>query len=127
MLIAASHVPLLTTTNFYKVFCSSEFIILRCFCGHLQFLANKFQPDPKTSASVLGLYGMGGLGKTTISKSLCNHFNREFLGRVCYIEIKEGMDALERQRIVMRKLLRPDESILQNICDASQVKRLLSL
>jgi uridine kinase len=65
---------------------------------------------------------MGGLGKTTMSKSLCNHFNNEFLGRVCYIEIKNGGSDLERQRMVMMKLLRLDKDVLlQNVSDISQV------
>lgn len=106
---------------FYKVVCSYCFV-LRCLID-LQILANKFQPHPKTRASVLGLYGMGGLGKTTISKCLSNHFSQEFLGRVCYIEMKEGMDALERQKLVMRKLLRLVHSMMEEISDASQVQQ----
>ena len=35
----------------------------------------------------LGLYGMGGLGKTTLSKALCNYFGPLFNYRVCHLEI----------------------------------------
>lgn len=86
-----------------------------------EILAGKFLPHDRICAQVVGLFGMGGLGKTTMSKSLCNHFNTEFLGRVCYIEIKNGESDLERQRMVMIKLLRLDKDfLLQNVSDISQ-------
>ena len=45
-------------------------------------------------------------------------------GRVCYIEIKEEVNsALDRQRTVMRKLLRLDESMLQRVSDVSEVNQ----
>jgi hypothetical protein len=41
---------------------------------------------------------------------------------VCYIEIKNGGSDLERQRMVMMKLLRLDKDVLlQNVSDISQV------
>lgn len=75
-------------------------------CGLSQILACKFLPNTRISAKLLDLYGMGGLGKTTIAKSLRNYFNNGFSTRVCYIEINEETKALERQRMVMRKLLK---------------------
>lgn len=89
----------------------------------MQIWKKKFQRYHEISALVLGLYGMGGAGKTTISKCLYNHFFEEFSGRVCHIEMKEGTDALERQQIVMRKLLKFVGPITHN---ASEVRRLVS-
>ncbi|KAG0577398.1 hypothetical protein KC19_5G153200 [Ceratodon purpureus] len=42
--------------------------------------------DPKVR--VMGLYGIGGIGKTTICKVLCNKLFKEFRGRVCHTELK---------------------------------------
>jgi GTPase SAR1 family protein len=35
----------------------------------------------------LGLYGMGGLGKTTMCKELCSYFGPRLFHRVCHVEI----------------------------------------
>jgi len=84
-----------------------------------------FLPHTRTSAQVLGLYGVGGLGKPSMSKCLCNHFNEQFSGSICYIEIKEEVKVLEQQRLVMRKLLRLGDLLLKIVCDVSEVKFLL--
>ncbi|KAG0627867.1 hypothetical protein M758_2G234200 [Ceratodon purpureus] len=39
---------------------------------------------------VLGLYGMGGIGKTSICKALCNDFFTKFHGKVCHAELERG-------------------------------------
>lgn len=38
----------------------------------------------------LGLSGMGGLGKTTISKANCNDLSPKFCDNVCHIELRNG-------------------------------------
>lgn len=87
----------------------------------MQELAAKFLPHSETSAQVLGLYGMGGFGKTTMSMSLCNRFRNESL-RVCFIDIKDEIKALERQQLVMRKLLNLDNRLVQDVRHLAQVK-----
>lgn len=68
---------------------------------------------------MLGLYGMGGLGKSTICKAPCNHFQEEFCGRVCHVELGNE-DPLSLQMQVLKKLSVNDE-IRRNIKDPLQV------
>ncbi|KAG0606188.1 hypothetical protein M758_9G120900 [Ceratodon purpureus] len=82
-------------------------------------LAGKFLPHAGIAAQVLGLFGMGGSGKTTMAMVLWNQFNIEFL-RVCYIDVKDESKALERQRLVMRKLLNLSNGFLQDVRHLSQ-------
>ena len=35
---------------------------------------------------MIGLYGIGGLGKTTLCNSLCNHYYAEYAGKVSIVE-----------------------------------------
>ena len=39
----------------------------------------------KYGACVVGLYGVGGIGKTTMCQALCNEFSARMQGRVCHI------------------------------------------
>jgi hypothetical protein len=43
----------------------------------------------------VGLYGVGGIGKTTACKVLCNYLFKEFQGKVCHIELENGSDSSE--------------------------------
>ena len=90
--------------------------------GYEQELEGKFVRHTGTSADVLGVYGMGGLGKSTMSKSLCNHFSQPYSGRVCYIDMKDEAKELERQQMVMKKLVQCNEMVLERQCDISEVK-----
>ena len=36
---------------------------------------------------IVGFYGVGGIGKTTICKTLCNHLCEEFEGKVSHVEL----------------------------------------
>ena len=68
----------------------------------------------------LGLYGMGGLGKTTMCKALCNHFQKEFNGRVCHVEL--GCESpLTLQKKVLKNLLRVRDDLLERVTNASEV------
>jgi GTPase SAR1 family protein len=54
-------------------------------------------------ARVVGLYGTGGVGKTTIAQVLCNQKFGEFAGKICHMELgSRSPMALEEK--LLRKL-----------------------
>ncbi|KAG0556527.1 hypothetical protein KC19_11G060000 [Ceratodon purpureus] len=52
---------------------------------------------------VMGVYGMGGIGKTSICKALCNEYETRFCGRVCHAEL-ERISKAELLRQVLKRL-----------------------
>jgi GTPase SAR1 family protein len=65
-------------------------------------------------ARVVGLYGTGGVGKTTIAKVLCNQKFGEFAGKVCLVELGPDKAPAESLKIVLRELTEVNEEILPN-------------
>lgn len=49
---------------------------------------------------VVGLYGMSGIGKTSICKVLCNEFFAEFHGRVCHAELQRTSEEQLLQEVL---------------------------
>jgi GTPase SAR1 family protein len=50
----------------------------------------------------LGLYGMGGVGKSTFCEAMCSYFQAEFRGRVCHVEL---LSEVRSERIARHFLL----------------------
>lgn len=77
----------------------------------------------------MGLYGMPGLGKTTISKALCDYFHSEFGGRVCRVDlggssvnpVVRQKEELKRQLEVLKQLWGFKNDLLDTISDIDQV------
>jgi KaiC/GvpD/RAD55 family RecA-like ATPase len=59
--------------------------------------------DPKAIHKV-GIYGMGGIGKTMFCQTLCNELSSEYDGRTCYIELKYQNSSLKKllQKILIK-------------------------
>ena len=96
-----------------------------CIC---QAVAEMFAKAPQRTrfhnVRTVGLYGMGGIGKTTICKSLCNEYFAEFNGKVWHAELgKKGIE--EIQKDVLRHLVGASESLLhQTVKCKDQVRGL---
>ena len=83
----------------------------------------------------MGLYGMPGLGKTTISQALCDYFCTELMGKVCYVELSggntkprsheelltRGGEVLKRLKEVLKKLWGLEDGVLNEISAVDQV------
>ncbi|KAG0604044.1 hypothetical protein M758_10G140000 [Ceratodon purpureus] len=66
-----------------------------------EVLCNKINED-RDGVRVIGLYGMGGVGKTTICRAMCNELFQEFQGRVHHAEL-ENNNGVGLLREVLKK------------------------
>jgi GTPase SAR1 family protein len=67
-------------------------------------------------ARIVGVYGVGGIGKTTSCKVLCNDYFEEFEGKVCHIELGNGSKLLILQE-VLKRLTETDERLVKNFSE----------
>jgi len=68
------------------------------------------------TVKVVGLYGMGGIGKTTACKTLCNELSNDFEGRVCHIELERTTsNSKELLQKVLIKLTRKSRDVIQEL------------
>jgi hypothetical protein len=71
----------------------------------------------------LGLYGMGGLGKTTLCGAMCSYFQAEFRGRVYHVEVQgDGVsERVARLKHAIGQIFGFDNKIVDMITSESQV------
>jgi hypothetical protein len=97
----------------------------RVLCTYLQIFEGMFVQDKAGDSKSwgthkLGLYGMGGLGKTTMCRALCRYFHEGFYGRVCHVELG-SKPPLEQQKMVLTKLLRLSKEVVGSITSTHTV------
>jgi len=69
---------------------------------------DKSQVSSNYKVQVVGLYGVGGIGKSTVCRALCHELRLEFGGRVCHVELATKSDdkkEVELLREVLRRLI----------------------
>ncbi|KAG0561686.1 hypothetical protein KC19_9G083900 [Ceratodon purpureus] len=73
------------------------------------------QPSGRHKVRVIGYYGVGGLGKTTMCKVLCNALALEFEDKVCHVEMAPNPSSslkLLHLQAVLKKLTSTSEEVL---------------
>lgn len=70
------------------------------------------QASGNNKICILGFYGIGGIGKTTMCKILCNHLASEFDNKVCHVEMATNQSFEELLKEVLKKFTRTTEMLL---------------
>ena len=70
--------------------------------------------------SVVGLYGIGGIGKTTICKALCSEFSPKFGDFVCHVELGSKSE-LEMLQNTLKKLNNMEHDVVDKLDDVDKV------
>ena len=71
---------------------------------------------------IIGIYGLGGIGKSNLCQIAYNKFVREFFGRACLVDIgSKTISSLESQKTVLRTLTGADVEFLNSVTDVAQV------
>lgn len=83
----------------------------------MQSIFKLFQKNTR-GVYCLGLYGMGGLGKTTMCNELCNYFGQYMsLRSVCHVEIESNETGEEMKLKRHIKILEKFTDISKNKID----------
>jgi hypothetical protein len=62
----------------------------------------------------LGIYEVGGIGKSTTCMVLCNNYFKEFQGRVCHVEFGSG-DELQMLQEILKRLTNTKHEVIRNL------------
>jgi len=90
------------------------------------FFREKLEPfDENCSPRFFGMYAMGGMGKTTMSRVLCNAFSSKFLGKVCHVELNNHA-IIDLRKDLLRTLTKWSESDMSKLTDESKALELLN-
>ena len=82
----------------------------------------KLEPfDENCSPRFFGMYAMGGMGKTTMSRVLCNELSSQFLAKVCHVELNNHA-IIDLRKKLLRTLTKWDEIDMSKLTDESQVQ-----
>ena len=80
----------------------------------------------ETALPYIGLYGMGGSGKTTMCLVFCNKMMQVYLGKVCHIELG-SMDVVELRKKLLKSMDNFGSAMLSSIDEAQVCDTLLML
>ena len=72
------------------------------------------QDANKDKVCVVGIYGVGGIGKTTICQTLCNELLQEFEGKVSHVELGSESPK-ELLKGVVKDLTNTSQELLQQL------------
>ena len=95
----------------------------------VKHLGHKFMPVPKRPMameerlkplrqsleqhSVVGLYGLGGTGKTTLANALYNQLKHGYVQSCCYVEVGQMAETAAGRILLLREC---QKQIFQDIC-----------
>ena len=78
------------------------------------------QVSSSSRVGVVGMYGVGGIGKTTICKALCNELSSRFWDNVCHVEFGQGSELKLLQK-ALKRLTTLNHEMLDKLDDVEEV------
>ena len=105
---------------------SSYFQCVSCYVGQdIDAMFEKSKGSKWTGmlkCPIIGIYGLGGIGKTNLCRIAYNKFVGEFSGHACLVEIRSKIrNSLESLREALRVLTGAHDELLNSITDVDKV------